>query len=62
MARTYAAGDIELFAYDIVPDTVDGMDIGCVARYCGNIGHAGIHIGCADSMTHGLRLLHNGNM
>ena len=57
---TDAAGDIEFLLDDVVPDAVYGVQIGGVAGECGHVGHAGIHIGGAHGMAHGLVLLGHG--
>ena len=54
---TNTTGDIEFLAHDIVPDAVDGVDIGGVAGEGGYIGHSRIHIGGAHCVTHCLVLL-----
>ena len=53
------SGDIELLAHDVVPDTVDGVDIGGIAGEGSYISHTGIHIGGTNSMTYSLVLLQN---
>jgi len=51
------SGDVELLAYDVVPDAVDGMDIGSIAGEGCYICHAGIHIGGTYGMTYCFVLL-----
>ena len=57
-----AAGDVELLGHDVVPDPVDGVDIALVAGEGGHVGHAGIHVGGADGVSHGLALLQDREM
>ena len=52
-----AAGDVKLLGHDVVPDPVDGVDVALVPREGGDIGHAGVHVGGADGVAHGLALL-----
>ena len=52
------AGNIIFLAHNVVPDTVDGMDISRIPCQCGYICHTCIHIGSANSMSHSLILLH----
>ena len=51
------ASDIEFLAHDVVPDTVDGVDIGSIAGEGCYICHAGIHIGGTYGMTYCFVLL-----
>ena len=53
------SGDVELLAHDIVPDAVDGVDIGGIAGEGSYICHTGIHIGSTNGMTYSLVLLQN---
>ena len=53
------SGDVEFLAHDIVPDAVDGVDIGCIAGEGSYISHTSIHIGGTNSMTYSLVLLQN---
>ena len=55
-----AAGDVELLRDDVVPDAVDGLDVALVAGQRGHVGHAGIHVGGAHGVAHGLVLLGHG--
>ena len=55
-------GDIEFLCDDVVPDSIDGLDIVLVASKCSHISHTGIHISSTDGMTYGLILLNNGLM
>ena len=57
-----APRDVEFAAHDVVPDAVDGVYVGRVARERGHIGHAGIHVGRAHGMAHSLRLFEHGQM
>ena len=57
---TYASCDVEFLGHDIVPDGIDSIDIGRVARESSHIGHTGIHVGSAHGVTYGLILLHHG--
>ena len=57
MAGADASGDVEFLVCDVIPYAVDGVDVGGIACYGGHIGHAGIHVGCSDGMTHGFALL-----
>ena len=48
-----------LLTYDVVPDAVDGANVGRVAGQGCHVGHARIHIGGAHRMAHGLVLINN---
>ena len=54
-----SSGDVELLAYDVVPDTVDGVDIGSISGEGSYICHTSIHIGSTNGMTYSLVLLQN---
>ncbi len=54
---TDTAGDIVFLAYNIIPDAVDGVDIGGVACESGDIRHTGIHISGTHGMTYSLILI-----
>ena len=56
---SYTSGDVEFLAYDVVPDTVDGVDIGGIAGEGSYICHTSIHIGGTNGMTYSLVLLQN---
>ena len=49
--RTNTACDIEFLCYDVIPDTIDGIDITLIAREGSHIGHTSIHIASTDSIT-----------
>ena len=57
---SYAACDIKLFAYDIFPYPVYGMDVSSIARQCCYIGHARVHVGGPYGMSHRLILFRYG--
>ena len=46
------SGDVELLAHDVVPDAVDGVDIGGIAGEGSYICHTSIHIGSTYGMTY----------
>jgi len=50
-----AAGEVDLFGGDVLPDAVDGIDPGLIAGEGGDIGDAGVHVtgahGVADRLT-----------
>ena len=50
------SGDVELLAHDVVPDAVDGVDIGGIAGESCYICHTSIHIGGTYGMTYSLVL------
>ena len=54
---SYTSGDVELLAHDVVPDAVDGVDIGGIAGEGSYICHTSIHIGSTYGMTYSLVLL-----
>ena len=54
--RPDAAGNIIFLAYNIIPDTVDGMNISRIPGQCGNVCHTGIHISGTHGMSHRLIL------
>ena len=54
-----AAGDVVFLTHDVVPDAVDGMDVGAVARKGCHIGHSGIHVCGTHGVAHGLVLLND---
>ena len=62
MACTDTAGEVVFVGDDVVPDAVDGIDVGLFAGERGDIGHAGIHITGAHGVSYGLVLLHDGLM
>ena len=51
------SGDVELLAHDVVPDAVDGVDIGSIAGEGCYICHTCIHIGGTYGMTYCFVLL-----
>ena len=53
---TNTTGDVEFLAHNIVPDAVDGVNVGCVAGEGGYIGHSRIHIGGTHGVSHSLVL------
>ena len=57
---TDAARDVVFLLDNIVPDAVDGVDIGGVARKGSHIGHTRIHIGGTHGVTYSLVLLYDG--
>ena len=57
-SSTYASGDVEFLANDIIPDSINSLDIAFVARQRCHIGHTGIHIGSTNGMPHSLSLLY----
>ena len=52
-----SSGDVELLAHDVVPDTVDGVDIGSITGEGCYICHTCIHIGGTYGMAYSLILL-----
>ena len=54
-----SSGDVELLAHDVVPDAVDGVDIGSIAGEGSYICHTSIHIGGTNGMTYSLVLFQN---
>lgn len=56
---SYTSGDVEFLAYDVVPDAVDGVDIGSITGEGCYICHTCIHIGSTYGMTYSLVLLQN---
>ena len=48
-----ASRDIHFLRHHVIPDTVDGVDVTCIARQGSNVCHSGIHIsgpyGMSDS-------------
>ena len=54
-----SSGDVELLAHDVVPDAVDGVDIGGIAGEGSYICHTSIHIGGTYGMTYSLVLFQN---
>ena len=55
-----ATGDVVLLSDDVVPDLVDGLQVGTVARDGCHVGHAGIHISGTHGVTHRLVLFDHG--
>ena len=53
------SGDVELLAHDVVPDAVDGVDIGSISGKGSYICHTSIHIGSTYGMTYSLVLFQN---
>ena len=49
---TDTSGDVEFLAHDVVPDAVDGVDIGGIAGEGSYICHTSIHIGSTYGMTY----------
>ena len=60
MACPHTAGDVVLAAHDVLPDGVDGLDVGGVAEQGCHIGHAGIHIAGTNGMSPCLCLFGDG--
>ena len=60
MAGTHATRQVILAADDVLIDGVDGFDVVLVASQCCHVGHAGVHVACADGMAPGLCLLRDG--
>ena len=54
-----SSGDVELLAYDVVPDAVDGVDIGSITGEGCYICHTCIHIGGTYGMTYSLVMFQN---
>ena len=54
-----SSGDVELLAHDVVPDAVDGVDIGSISGEGSYICHTSIHIGGTYGMTYSLVLFQN---
>ena len=55
-----AARNVHLLAHDVLPDAVDGAYVCRVASQGCHVGHATIHIGGTNSMTHGFVLFDDG--
>src|SRR5580692_5848690 len=55
--RADAAGDVQLFPGDVVPNPVDGIHIGNIAGEGGDVGHSGIHIGSAHRVPNSFGLV-----
>ena len=62
VSGTNATCYIHFFGNDIIPNSINGMDIALVASECCHISHTCIHIGSTDSMSYRLFLLQHRQM
>ncbi len=58
MTRSYSSCQIILLTDNIIPDCINGLYIGRVARQCCYISHTRIHISCTNSMPFCLFLIY----
>lgn len=54
---TYAAGDVEFFVDDVMPDVVNGVEVLLIAGEGGYICHAGVHISSAYGVANSFVLV-----
>ena len=62
MRTADAAGNIELFLDDVIPQAAAGRVEALIARQARSVRHAGIEVDRAHSVAHGLILLAHGRM
>ena len=62
MSGTYATGEIYLLADDVLPYTVNHLDVSGVLCQGGNVGNACIHVSGTHGMSHSFVLLKYGLM